>query len=351
MAKEKNSGKKESSSGRLLMLIVVSLVILCGAVYYVMLKRGDTYKDKNSEPLKSSSSPVVYEATGFEKGETAVDPVSKEPVNTETAPYMYVYEGKTFYFKSEENLSAFIDDPVKYSGIPMRTREPRQPSPSPTFITPPVDIIPDNTDIPVTETPFYEPTPEVTETETPDIIDTPQEKPGEVKETPFNNEGTDVKETPFGTWPDDNKATPDSKDNGVISTPKENTGNTPIIKETPFTPASPTTKPGMELPPPQEITSTPPASSPLPLIMTSPTPPVVSPVPPSLPSSSPSPSPTEVLSPSPSPSPSPSGKPKYEIPPGAFRKRPTATPTSKPTGKPKDEETPVEPPKEGVETL
>ena len=57
---------------------------------------------------------AVNEYTPTESHPTAIDPVSKEPVDPKRTPYKIDVYGTWFYFASEANLREFTEDPLKY---------------------------------------------------------------------------------------------------------------------------------------------------------------------------------------------------------------------------------------------
>ena len=43
-----------------------------------------------------------------------IDPVSNEMIGADEKPYTYVYQGKAYFFKTEENRETFKKNPEKY---------------------------------------------------------------------------------------------------------------------------------------------------------------------------------------------------------------------------------------------
>ena len=56
---------------------------------------------------------------GAEQYSTAVDPVTGVRVDKATAP-IYAYQGRAYFFASEESLSQFAQDPQRYVQAPVR---------------------------------------------------------------------------------------------------------------------------------------------------------------------------------------------------------------------------------------
>jgi YHS domain-containing protein len=50
----------------------------------------------------------------FDEKFLLIDPVSKEKLMGEEKPYTYVYKRKLYFFKTEENLKIFKENPEKY---------------------------------------------------------------------------------------------------------------------------------------------------------------------------------------------------------------------------------------------
>ncbi len=239
---------KSASSAKLFILIVVSMLILCGAVYFVMLQRGDAGKASNNEVTDNNSSGKVEEGSVNEgsPGEIATDPVSGEQVIIDKAPYQYYFAGNRYYFKSEKNLLAFIDDPIKYSGAKLKLTIKVKTSPSPDEIITPTETIPENTDTP------GEAMPDVTTTETP--TDTPVETPAEsIVETPFGADSPDSGTPEAPADPPAGNTGPPSSTGDPTAPPadqmkSENPPAAPMPEMTTPTKPAETEKPKMEIP-------------------------------------------------------------------------------------------------------
>ena len=54
------------------------------------------------------------ERPDFDEKFPLIDPVTKEKLMGDETPYTYVYKKRLYFFKTEENLKIFKEDPEKY---------------------------------------------------------------------------------------------------------------------------------------------------------------------------------------------------------------------------------------------
>ncbi len=65
-------------------------------------------------PAASAQAPAKAPAPAEKKEATAVDPVCGMKVHTDKAAATATYQGKTYYFCSKSDKTAFEKDPAKY---------------------------------------------------------------------------------------------------------------------------------------------------------------------------------------------------------------------------------------------
>ena len=98
----------------LLLCVMLSLVfsIACG-------EKEETAQTEQAESTVKEKPRVVARApeaerTKFDEKFPLIDPVTKEKLTGEETPYTYVYKKRVYFFKTEENLKIFKEDPEKY---------------------------------------------------------------------------------------------------------------------------------------------------------------------------------------------------------------------------------------------
>jgi len=91
--------------------VVLFLVLVIALSFGCSKKKEEAPKTEAVSTTESAQQPLRDD--GYRIVAT-FDPVSKEEVDIETAPYTYGYNGVGYYFTSAENLEAFKADPAKY---------------------------------------------------------------------------------------------------------------------------------------------------------------------------------------------------------------------------------------------
>jgi len=100
----------------LLLVIAVALSFGCGEKEEAQ----ETDVAVKEEAQKTEKVLTPGETPGAEKDGTRrdkpmiVDAVTGEKILSGEIPYTYLYKGKTYFFKTEENLTLFKQDPQKY---------------------------------------------------------------------------------------------------------------------------------------------------------------------------------------------------------------------------------------------
>ena len=85
------------------------ILILC-LVLLLVLPIGCGKKEKEAETEEA----VGQEIPRSNVKVVMIDPVSNEPIGADEIPLTYVYQGKTYFFKTEENKELFKKNPEKY---------------------------------------------------------------------------------------------------------------------------------------------------------------------------------------------------------------------------------------------
>ena len=84
-------------------------LILCLVLLFV-LPVGCGKKEEQKEAEKT----VEEEIPRSDVKVVMIDPVSNEKIGADEKPFMYVYQGKAYFFKTEENRETFKKNPEKY---------------------------------------------------------------------------------------------------------------------------------------------------------------------------------------------------------------------------------------------
>jgi YHS domain-containing protein len=91
------------------LVLVIAISFGCGKKE----EAGETETAARKQPKMESS--VDRPAMKSARDRTPMfDPISKETISKADTLYKYVYESKTYYFKSSENLETFKKNPEKY---------------------------------------------------------------------------------------------------------------------------------------------------------------------------------------------------------------------------------------------
>jgi len=88
-------------------------LILCLVLLFV-LPLGCGKKEEQKEEQKEVEEAVEEELPRSDVKVVMIDPVSNEMIGADEKPYTYVYQGKAYFFKTEENKEIFKKDPEKY---------------------------------------------------------------------------------------------------------------------------------------------------------------------------------------------------------------------------------------------
>lgn len=114
-----NSAPASKRSSGAMAFLAVGVLCLLGVLCFIAYDRVRTPSIKLPETMPVASE--VQEWNSHSKAEapaggnlTAVDPVSKEPLDPNATPYKINIGSTWFYFTSEAHLKAFTDDPFKY---------------------------------------------------------------------------------------------------------------------------------------------------------------------------------------------------------------------------------------------
>ncbi len=105
----------------LLLCIMLALVVSlgCGKKEEPAENAGQTEQAEQSESITREKPAVVArtpesERTDFKEKFPLIDPVTKEKLTSGETPYTFVYKKKIYFFKTEENLKLFKENPEKY---------------------------------------------------------------------------------------------------------------------------------------------------------------------------------------------------------------------------------------------
>jgi YHS domain-containing protein len=98
----------------LLLCIILALVLSLGCG-----KKEETAQTEKTESVQQEKPKVVARAPlperhDFDEKFPLIDPVTKEKLTSEETPYTYVYKKRIYFFKTEENLKIFKENPEKY---------------------------------------------------------------------------------------------------------------------------------------------------------------------------------------------------------------------------------------------
>lgn len=98
----------------LLLCMVLSIVFSLGCGGNEEATQTEQAESTVKEKPKVVARTPQSERTDFDEKFLLIDPVSKEKLMGEETPYTYVYKKKVYFFKTEENLNIFKEDPEKY---------------------------------------------------------------------------------------------------------------------------------------------------------------------------------------------------------------------------------------------
>jgi YHS domain-containing protein len=101
----------------LCVVIVLALSFGCGQKEEVQENEVAVKEDvqKTAKELTPGETPSGAAKGGTTKKKTLiVDAVTGEKILSGELPYVYEYKGKTYFFKTEENMNLFKQDPLKY---------------------------------------------------------------------------------------------------------------------------------------------------------------------------------------------------------------------------------------------
>jgi YHS domain-containing protein len=109
----------------LLLCIVVVMALSSGCGNKEEAQETEVAVEEKAEKVEKELTPgeMPYEKGKpgegmIAKKEIIVDAVTGEKILSGELPYTYEYKGKTYFFKTEENLNLFKQDPLKYIDEP-----------------------------------------------------------------------------------------------------------------------------------------------------------------------------------------------------------------------------------------
>ena len=104
----------------LLICIMLALVVSMGCGKKEEPATTDQTEQADQAKTAVKEKPAVVartpksERTDFKEKFPLIDPVTKEKLTSGETPYTFVYKKKLYFFKTEENLKLFKEDPEKY---------------------------------------------------------------------------------------------------------------------------------------------------------------------------------------------------------------------------------------------
>lgn len=105
----------------LLLCIVVAIALSFGCGKKEEARETDVAVNEKAEKVEKELTPAGRPYPKGKPGESVpakkeliIDAVTGEKILSGELPYTYEYKGKTYFFKTEENLNLFKQDPLKY---------------------------------------------------------------------------------------------------------------------------------------------------------------------------------------------------------------------------------------------